>query len=226
MNLTRQFWENQIGIGWCRILKDTLRSEYMTRLMTFLKMEYSIHDIIPVKEHVFKSFKLCPFESLKIVIIGPSPIITQSSGLLCGSTSTNTFLSDDLYNIRNGIEKDYGLQIDFDTTLESWAKQGILMLNLSNTIRKDESLNHTKQWNKFITSAIRNINDTAPGTIFLFLGKQGLQFMPLISNNHDILFTNITEDTDSFVNDVRKYSFKQINNLIESKYGAENCIKW
>jgi uracil-DNA glycosylase len=228
MKLSRQFWENQLGEEWTRILQHTLRSEYMEKLMNFLKMEYSLNEIRPSeKSDVFKAFKLCPFENLKVVIIGSDPsCIIQSSGLLMGTKSTQNYLPFQLFAIRKYVEESCGLNIDFDCSLESWCSQGVLLLNTAQTARADRPMSHIRPWNKFITSVIRNINDVSPGTIFLFLGKEGMEFLPLISSNHDILFMNTSNNAEEFNNDIHDYSFKKINLLLESKYGKSGIINW
>lgn len=227
MKLSKNFWINTIGSEWTRILQETLKSDYMNKLMSFLKMEYALNEIRPSKEDVFKAFKLCPYESLKVVIIGSDPsCIIQSSGLLIGTKSTQNYLPFQLFAIRKYVEESCGLNIDFDCSLESWCDQGVLLLNTAQTSRVDSPMSHVRPWNKFITSVIRNINDTSLGTIFLFLGKEGMEFLPLISSNHDILFMNTSNNAEEFNNDIHDYSFKKINILLEQKYGTESCIKW
>ncbi len=225
MKLTKKFWINQLGERWSMILKDTLRSEYMEKLMNFLKMEYTLNKIRPSKEDVFLPFKLCPWESLKVVIIGSDPsTVSQSSGLLMGTNSSINYPSPKLFAIRKYIETDYEFKIDFDFSLKSWASQGVLLLNSSLTARKDFPNSHLRPWNKFISNVITEICNYNPGTIFLFLGKEGLQFKDLITNTNDILFLDVSNNNEEFNKDLHSDVFKKIDSLLKLKYGTG--INW
>ena len=75
MQYGKQFWINQLGEKWTNQMQDTLRSPYMDKLMGFLSTEYALNTIMPEKSKVFLPFKLCPWEDLKVVIIGHEPFM-------------------------------------------------------------------------------------------------------------------------------------------------------
>ena len=73
MTLNKQFWVNKLGEGWALKLRDTLKDPYMQKLMEFLQTEYALNTVYPEKKDVFKAFKACPWDDLKIVILGQDP---------------------------------------------------------------------------------------------------------------------------------------------------------
>jgi len=134
MKFKKQFWVDNLGEKWAMQLKDTLKSEYSDKLMNFITAEYALNKISPSQENIFKAYKLCPWESLRIVILDQMPhLSSEANGLAYGDTFTTQFHSPTLSVIHSTIEKQYsdGLYLDFDFTMERWAKQGILLLCFS-----------------------------------------------------------------------------------------------
>lgn len=227
MKRNRQFWENILGRAWTNHLQEILRSDYMDKLMDFLEVEYSLNKISPSnKKEVFNSFKVCPWEDIKVVIIGSDPAFNRSSnGLAFGTNETNIYQNRSSMEIRRSIEKDYGLIVDFDFTLESWGKQGVLLLNSSLTARVNERNSHQRPWNQFVSTIIKEINDYKPGTIFCFWGEDYQNLASLINVRYHDILTAIHPNCSSNIQEHWNCDhFKLINKLLYDKYGEE--ITW
>ena len=228
MQLTKQFWVDRLGEDWTLVLKDTLKSPYMEKLMSFLNVEYALHKIHPSeKRDVFNAFKLCPFNDLKVVIVGTDPSLNiQSNGLCFADSFAVTCPSETLYQIHRRIEIDFdrGLRLDFDSSFESWAKQGVLMLNLALTARKQEPFSHKEPWKRFIKSVLQAINSYRPGTVFLLWGSTACKIIPHLSKNHDVLISPHPIDTQSMADVWETDCFIQANELLKEKYNE--IINW
>ena len=148
MKYGKEFWINEIGKDWTTELKEILQTPYANKLMEFVSVEYAMKNIIPLREDVFRAFKLCPWKDVKIVLLGIEPgFRCLPSGLAYGEKHIMEFHSIELCKIFDCIEREYYLNerniyLDFDFSLDHWAKQGILLLNKSLTVRKKESRSH------------------------------------------------------------------------------------
>ena len=228
MKLNKEFWVDQLGEGWTSKLRDTLRDPYMEKLMTFLQTEYALNTVYPEKKNLFRAFKACPFEKVKIVILGQDPYYNgDANGLAFGNDDSAAYTSRSLLKIFNVIERDYydGLCLDFDFSLENWSDQGILMLNTALTVRKNKPGSHTKQWKKFTSAVLESLNDYAPGTVFMLWGGHAKAFIPYLSENMHIL----TSEHPAYAvrqgnRDWNCTNFKEANEILLEKYGTE--IKW
>ena len=106
MKLGKQFWVENLGKGWTMELKDTLKSKYANKLMSFISTEYALNEIKPAKADVFKAFKLCPWDSLKIVILGSEPFTsTMPNGLAFGDKYLAQFYSPTTSKIRESDQE-------------------------------------------------------------------------------------------------------------------------
>jgi uracil-DNA glycosylase len=172
MKYGKQFWIDSLGRGWAMHLKETLKTPYASKLMEFIDTQYAMTTVFPHREAIFSPFKLCPWENLKVVILGDAPITMGSpNGLAYGNDSSSIFFGPEVQKIYDCISREYypdNLYLDFDFSLQDWAKQGVLLLNTSLTKTYDKV--HTKQWNKFVNAVLNCINDYAPGTIFMLWG--------------------------------------------------------
>lgn len=223
MNKTKQFWINQLGEGWTNILKPLLKHPHMVSLMEGIKFDYAILEMYPEnRENIFKAFRLCPYENLRAVVIGTGPgIYTGTNGLAFGDNKLN-FCN---YQIRNCIEQEYNqLNLDYDFSFESWAKQGILMLNRSLTCRKGDSNSAKQDWKSFFFSVLYIIEKYKPGTIFLLWGKEAQKYAKILSDNHHVFSWEHPMKASKEHREWQCPNFKQIDKLIESKNDTK--IQW
>lgn len=161
-----------INESWQNTLSEEFDKPYFVSLIDFVKNEYSTKKCYPKGSQIFSAFDFCPFEDVKIVIIGQDPYhgFGQANGL-CFSVNDGIAMPPSLLNIFKEIETD--IQIPFPKTgnLERWAKQGVLLLNATLTVRENEAGSHQKMgWETFTDAVIQKISDEKENVVFLLWG--------------------------------------------------------
>jgi len=217
-------WFKHIG-EWYKVpeIRDFVSTSYMRKVLIYLNKEYINKIIYPKKSNVFKCFKLCKPEKLKVVILGTEPYNNgMATGLCFANNNEKLKLSPELENIILKVENDVylGLNLDFDITLEDWAKQGVLLLNTSLTVESKKKHSHLRIWNNFIKNILKIISENYPGTIFVLVGKKANGFKKTKYYN--------LEKTCNVISTTKDLSniFNKVNNIIESQNGKEENIKW
>ena len=171
---------------WMKVLdrKETVK------IMNWLKTtDYST--LCPSIKNVFKAFKLCSYNECKVIFIGQDPFPQKgvAQGILFGNSSNTPEdkLSPSLKVVKESVinfDIPHNL-ITFDPTLESWAKQGILMLNSALTTEVGKVGIHTLKWRPFIGSFLKNMSEKNPGIIYVFFGSQAKSLNTYINNNNN-----------------------------------------
>lgn len=161
-----------IESSWKKVLLDEFEKPYFHNLISFVKAEYKEHTCYPPGPEIFSAFNECPFKETKVVIIGQDPYHgpKQANGL-CFSVHDGIPFPPSLVNIFKEIQTD--LQKEFPETgnLERWAKQGVLLLNATLTVRKAEAGSHqNKGWETFTDAVIQKISDEKQDVVFLLWG--------------------------------------------------------
>jgi uracil-DNA glycosylase len=157
---------------WNNRLQDEFNKNYFKELVSFVGEEYDEHSCFPPKNKVFSAFNQCSFEDIKVVIIGQDPYHDngQANGL-CFSVADGVKHPPSLKNIFKEIETDLGKQIPKSGNLERWARQGVLLLNATLTVRAHEAGSHQKKgWEEFTDTVIQYISDNKQDVIFLLWG--------------------------------------------------------
>jgi len=222
----KKYWTNKLGEEWAVALKPLLKSPYMDKLMDFVEIQYALNTIHPKDfSSIFNAFKYCPYKDLKVVIIGEEPSFVTGLGSL--SFSSNELIQNpSAIQIRNCVEKVNGyLNLDFDFTFESWAKQGVLMINRSLTCLENAPKSHKKQWKKFFGAVLYLIVTENPGTIFFLWGKEAQQYSEVLSFNQHVFSWEHPYTAFLEYRDWECPNFKQADKLMEQLYGSTN-IKW
>lgn len=162
-----------IEATWRFLLQQEFQKDYFKNLVQFIDNEYSNHVCYPQKEEIFSAFNLCPPKDLKIVIIGQDPYHGpgQANGL-CFSVSDKQQHPPSLVNIFKEIETDTGKSYPSNGNLEYWAKQGVLLLNATLTVRAHEAGSHQgKGWEEFTDSVIGQVSEKFDNLVFLLWGN-------------------------------------------------------
>lgn len=187
----KRFWVDTLGKGWAMELKDTLRSPYMEKLMSFINIQYAMNDVIPYQKDIFNAFKLCPLGSLKVVIVGKEPRTdSKPNGLAFADRDSSVFSDSSICKIHSCLEREYyenNFYLGFDFELKHWARQGVLLLNRNLTVQECVPNSHKKQWNRFVSKVLNVINESNPATIFVLWGKQAQALEPSIKDHNYIL---------------------------------------
>lgn len=170
-------------LNWQQIIDIEKAKDYFVKLDSFVKSERHNFNIFPKVNDVFKAFELTPLEKLKVVIIGQDPYhkINQAHGL---SFSVNSGIKTppSLVNIYKEIKTDLNIPVADHGNLTHWAKQGILLLNATLTVREGQPGSHQKQgWEIFTDEIIKYISDNTENTVFLLWGNYAKSKKELIN---------------------------------------------
>lgn len=163
----------KIEAGWKEQLKDEFSSDYFTTLTDFVREEYRTRQVFPPGGLIFNAFDLCPFDRVKVVIIGQDPYhnIGQAHGL-CFSVTDGTEFPPSLVNIFKELNRDLGTPFPKSGNLERWARQGVLLLNAILTVRAHQALSHQNRgWERFTDAAISALNRDRENLVFMLWGN-------------------------------------------------------
>ena len=184
--------EVNIHSSWKTQLEEEFNKPYFKDLTSFVKDEYSKHQCFPPGKQIFAAFDWCPFDNLKVVIIGQDPYhgVGQANGL-CFSVNDGISHPPSLINIFKEIESDLGTPYPTSGNLERWAKQGVLLLNATLTVRAHNAGSHQKRgWETFTDAVIQSISDKKENVVFLLWGGFAKQKTKLIdTSKHHVLTT-------------------------------------
>ena len=164
--------EVQIESSWKELLKGEFEKPYFQDLVTFVKSEYAQHKIYPPGSQIFNAFNYCPVDQIRVVIIGQDPYHGhgQANGL-CFSVKEGIPMPPSLVNIFKEIKADIGKDIPPHGSLERWAKQGVLLLNATLTVRASSPGSHQKRgWEEFTDAVIESIAREKSGLVFILWG--------------------------------------------------------
>ena len=177
---------NEYFGDWMKVLD---RNETI-KIMNWLKTTDS-STLCPSIKNVFKAFELCSYNECKVILVGQDPYPQKgvAQGILFGNSSDTPEdkLSPSLKVVKESVinfDIPHNL-ITFDPTLESWAKQGILMLNSALTTEVGKVGIHTLKWRPFIGSFLKNMSEKNPGIIYVFFGSQAKSLANYINSNNN-----------------------------------------
>ena len=179
-----------IETSWYELLKDEFEKDYFLKLRKFIKNEYKTKQIFPHPKNIFKAFELTPANDVKVVILGQDPYhgANQAHGLAF-SVQEDIKIPPSLNNIYKELYDDLNIPIKRSGNLESWAKQGVLLLNSVLTVESGKANSHKNiGWEKFTESVISLISKKKEILVFLLWGSYAHKKEDFIeSNNHLIL---------------------------------------
>lgn len=162
----------KISESWKPVLKDEFEKSYFTDLVDFVKKEYLRARVYPRGKNIFRAFDKCPFDDLKVVIIGQDPYhgIGQANGL-CFSVNDGIQFPPSLQNIFQEIQSDTGMPIPQTGNLDRWAEQGVLLLNAVLTVREHEAASHAGMgWERFTDAVVRAISERKENIVYMLWG--------------------------------------------------------
>jgi uracil-DNA glycosylase len=162
----------KIEDSWKSRLKEEFEKGYFIRLAEFVREEYKTNTVYPPASLIFNAFNLCPFEKTKAIIIGQDPYHGpgQAHGL-CFSVRDGVEFPPSLVNIFKEIELDLGLNKPNSGNLERWARQGVLLLNATLTVRAHMAGSHQRKgWEEFTDATISCINSEKQNIVFFLWG--------------------------------------------------------
>ena len=180
----------KIADSWKNILQLQFDKPYFKELTNFVKLEYKNYKCYPKEKDIFAAFDFCAFDDLKVVIIGQDPYHgeNQANGL-CFSVKDEIKHPPSLVNIFKEISTDLHQEIPQSGNLEKWAKQGVLLLNATLTVRAHEAGSHQKKgWETFTDAVIKQVSNEKENIVFLLWGKFAESKKVLIDSKKHTLF--------------------------------------
>ena len=208
------------------ILAPIKNTEYFTTLWEKVKEEYQTTKCFPPKDQIFRAIELTPFDEVKVVIIGQDPYHNdnQANGL-CFSVLDKVKAPPSLKNIFKELEDDLGIK-KTSNELEMWAKQGILLLNATLTVRAHEANSHKDLgWEQFTDFIIKEISDKKENVVFVLWGAFAQKKAGLIdASKHFIIQSAHPSPFSVHKGFFGSRPFSKINQFLEEK--GKEPINW
>lgn len=183
----------KIEDGWKNQLAEEFKKDYFVKLGKFVRDEYKTQQVYPPGKLIFNAFDQCQFDKLKVVILGQDPYHGpgQAHGL-CFSVNNDIKIPPSLRNIFKELNQDIGKAIPGTGNLIDWAKQGVLLLNATLTVRAHQAASHQKQgWEQFTDAVIQKINDEKAYVVFLLWGNYAISKSKFIDPNKHLILTSV-----------------------------------
>ena len=217
----------QLKEAWKNVLQDEFKENYIRHLKQFLIKEKVNYTIYPRGEDIFNAFNTTPFNNVKVVILGQDPYHGkgQAHGLSF-SVPNEVKTPPSLVNIFKEIDRDLGIKNYGNGDLTKWANQGVLLLNSTLTVRKDEAGSHqNKGWEEFTDKVISTISELKEGVIFLLWGKSAQNKQKLIDKNkHYILISSHPSPLSAYRGFLGCGHFSVCNEILKNQNKTE--INW
>lgn len=219
-----------IESSWGEVLKSEFQKEYFAKLADFVRTEYNTHpgSVFPKGNEIFKAFEACPFDQVKVVILGQDPYPTRghAHGLCFSVASTVKPLPKSLQNIFKELELE-GFSIQGrNGDLSSWARQGVLLLNTVLTVREGSPESHAKQgWELFTDAVIRTLNEKHKNLVYLLWGSKAQQKAMEVDGNANLILRSVHPSPLSVYRGFFGCNhFKQANEYL--KQNGKTPIEW
>jgi uracil-DNA glycosylase len=179
----------KIEVSWKAKLTDEFNKPYFGKLIEFVKTEYQHQTIYPPGKEIFRAFDSCNYNEVKVVILGQDPYhgVGQANGL-CFSVRDGVRIPPSLVNIFKEIQQDLKKPIPASGDLERWARQGVLLLNATLTVRSASPGSHqNKGWEEFTDAVIKKISDEKENVVFLLWGAYAQKKGEIIDRNKHLV---------------------------------------
>lgn len=217
----------KIEESWKKQLQEEFDKPYFKQLTEFVRSEYASQKIYPPAKLIFNAFDQCPFDRVKVVILGQDPYHGpgQAHGL-CFSVNDGVEFPPSLRNIFKEINADTGAPVPKSGNLERWAKQGVLLLNATLTVRAHQAGSHQKRgWEQFTDSVIHLVADKLEHVVFILWGNYAISKGEFIDQRKHLVLKSVHPSPLS----ASRGFFGNHQFSTANKYLAENGkdeIKW
>lgn len=207
-----------IGNDWDEILKDEFKSEYYLSLREFLKKEYATAKVYPPMGDLFNALRYTSRENTKVVILGQDPYhgYGQAHGL-CFSVKDGIQHPPSLKNIFKELYDEYGIPVPKSGELVGWAKQGVLLLNATLSVREGAPLSHKgRGWETLTDAIIKKLNEKPEPAVFLLWGGNARAKKAFITNpRHLVLECAHPSPLSAYAGFFGCAHFKKANEFLE-----------
>ena len=188
-----KFMDVRIAQDWKEILSEEFSKPYFTDLVEFVRAEYAAGEVFPKGRDIFRAFDKCPFDKLKVVIIGQDPYhgVGQANGL-CFSVGEGVPFPPSLQNIFKEVNTDTGAPIPTSGNLDRWAEQGVLLLNAVLTVRAHQAASHAgRGWEQFTDAVVRAIATRKQGVVYMLWGSYAQRKGAIADPNNNLILKSV-----------------------------------
>ena len=188
-----KFMDVRIAQDWKEILSEEFSKPYFTELVEFVRAEYATGEVFPKGRDIFRAFDKCPFDKLKVVIIGQDPYhgVGQANGL-CFSVGEGVPFPPSLQNIFKEVNTDTGAPIPTSGNLDRWAEQGVLLLNAVLTVRAHQAASHAgRGWEQFTDAVVRAIATRKQGVVYMLWGSYAQRKGAIADPNNNLILKSV-----------------------------------
>lgn len=217
----------KIEQSWKEVLQREFEQDYFCNLVAFVKQEYASGTVFPPGNEIFAAFDATPFDRVKVVIIGQDPYHgeKQANGL-CFSVADGIQFPPSLLNIFKEIHDDIGTEIPTSGDLTRWAKQGVLLLNATLTVRAHCAGSHQgKGWEIFTDAVIRHLAENREHLVFMLWGSYAIKKGAFIDRNrHCVLTSPHPSPLSAYRGFFGNHHFSKANAYLQSH--SIEPIKW
>lgn len=217
----------KIEPSWKERLQEEFDKPYFENLIAFVKQEYRSYRVFPPGNLIFNAFNLCPFDKVKVVLIGQDPYheLGQAHGL-CFSVNDGVPFPPSLVNIFKEINTDIGAPVPQSGNLTRWAEQGVLLLNATLTVREHAAGSHQRRgWEDFTDAVIRILSRERDGLVFILWGSYAQSKSYLIdSSRHLILRSAHPSPLSAYRGFFGNHHFSLTNNYLTQQ--GQTPIEW
>lgn len=183
--------EVHIEDSWKQVLQPEFDKPYFEMLTSFVRREYASKQCFPPGPLIFNAFNSCPFQNVRVVIIGQDPYhdVGQAHGL-CFSVNEGIAIPPSLENIYKELNRDLGLPIPTSGNLQHWANQGVLMLNATLTVEAHHPGSHqNKGWEELTDAAIQALNTQRKHIVYMLWGSYAQRKGQFIDRRTNLVLT-------------------------------------
>ena len=184
----------KIEESWKQVLADEFDKDYFVRLTDFVRAEYMAgKKIYPAAKNIFNAFNLCPFDSVRVVIIGQDPYHEPGQAMgLCFSVPDGITPPPSLVNIYKEIESDLGRPSPTHGDLSAWAAQGVLLLNSTLTVAAHLAASHAgRGWEQFTDAVIRALATRRDGVVYMLWGSYAQRKAEFVDASKNLILKSV-----------------------------------
>ncbi len=217
----------RIEESWRAQLQEEFDKPYFRELIRFVHQEYAAGTCYPPGRQIFNAFEICPFDKVKVVIIGQDPYHGpgQANGL-CFSVNPGVRIPPSLQNIFKEIHNDMGTPLPENGDLTRWAEQGILLLNATLTVREHQAGSHQKHgWETFTDAVIRKLSQEREHLVFILWGSNAIRKGSVIDTSKHLVLQSVhPSPLSAYAGFFGNNHFSKANHYLK-EHGLQE-IKW
>ncbi len=227
----RQYWMGRLR-SWYPLFEPYVdKLNYFDQLINFINHEYTTRTIFPAQVNIYKPFVVTDYSNVKVIIVGQDPYSDgKATGIPFANCTSSYKFSPSLLKIEETIKYEFPDKMKYlQYDLESWCKQGVLLINSGMTVRSGMPGSHIPYWKLFIKILLQELNARKTGLIFCFWGNVAKDFKPLIETGKNKHYVLECEHPAAAVRENRSWNcdhFTKINKILSDNNGFGEEILW